>query len=253
MAPLPEVRVTGLVHPFTHTGVDYFGPIQVKEGYSLVKRWVALFTCLTVRAIHVELVHSLSTQSCIMAIRRFVARRDSPESFHSDNGTNFLGASNLLTKEIQDIHEDCAATFTNWATSWEFNPASAPHMRSMKVAMSEIAGYPHHPSDEVLQTVATEAEPIVDSRPLTYISLESTEQESLTPNHFLLFAEPEALDEGDLKEENLLRNHAEIHRIKEAIDVLETLCGMQNECLSHYVDTFQSWCDKHVALVGKVK
>ncbi|XP_065092441.1 uncharacterized protein LOC135713285 [Ochlerotatus camptorhynchus] len=195
MAPLPEVRVTGLVRPFTHTGVDYFGPIQVKQGRSLVKRWVALFTCLTVRAIHVELVHSLSTQSCIMAIRRFVARRGSPESFHSDNGTNFLGASNMLTKEIQDINEDCAVTFTNSTTSWEFNPPSAPHMggswermvRSMKVAMSAIADHPHHPSDEVLQTVAIEAEAIVNSRPLTYIPLESTEQEALTPNHFLLF------------------------------------------------------------------
>lgn len=195
MAPLPEARVTGLVRPFTHTGVDYFGPIQVKQGRSSVKRWVALFTCLTVRAVHLELVHSLSTQSCIMAIRRFVARRGSPQSFYSDNGTNFVGASNLLAKQIQDIHEDCAATFTNSATSWEFNPPSTPHMggswermvRSVKTAMIAIADHPHHPSDEVLQTVATEAEAVVNSRPLTYVPLESAEQEALTPNHFILF------------------------------------------------------------------
>ncbi|XP_062545514.1 uncharacterized protein LOC134212033 [Armigeres subalbatus] len=195
MAPLPEVRVTGFVRPFTHTGVDYFGPIQVKQGRCLVKRWVALFTCLTVRAIHVELAHNLSTQSCIMAIRRFVARRGSPKSFYSDNGTNFVGASNILAKQIKDINEECAVTFTNSATSWEFNPPSAPHMggswermvRSIKTAMSAIANHQHHPSDEVLQTVATEAEAIVNSRPLTYVPLDSAEQEALTPNHFLLF------------------------------------------------------------------
>ncbi|XP_062557796.1 uncharacterized protein LOC134222652 [Armigeres subalbatus] len=128
MAALPETRVTGMIRPFTHTGVDYFGPILVKQGRCLVKRWVALFTYLTVRAVHLEIVHSLSTQSCVMAIRRFVARRGSPETFYSDNGTNFLGASNLLAKQIQDIHEDCAVTFTNTNTSSIFNPPLAPHM-----------------------------------------------------------------------------------------------------------------------------
>ncbi|XP_062541338.1 uncharacterized protein LOC134209368 [Armigeres subalbatus] len=128
MAPLPEARVTGFVRPFTHTGVDYFGPLMVKQARSLVKRWVALFTCLTVRAIHLEVVHSLSTQSCVMAIRRFVARRGSPESFYSDNGTNFVGAGNLLVKQIQDIQNDCASAFTNSKTRWYFNPPAAPHM-----------------------------------------------------------------------------------------------------------------------------
>ncbi|XP_055522850.1 uncharacterized protein LOC129717029 [Wyeomyia smithii] len=184
-------RVTGMVRPFTHTGVDYLGPILVKQGRSLAKRWVALFTCLTIRAVHLEVVHSLSTQSCVMAIRRFVA----PESFYSDNGTNFLRANNLLRVQIQNNHEDCAMTFTNSNTSWNFNPSSAPHMggswermvRFVKLAIAAIADHPHHPSDEVLETVVLEAESIVNSRPLTYIPLESTEQESLTPNHFLLF------------------------------------------------------------------
>ncbi|XP_055543111.1 uncharacterized protein LOC129728685 [Wyeomyia smithii] len=182
--PLPPMmsahqtfRVTGMVRPFTHTGVDYLGPILVKQGRSLAKRWVALFTCLTIRAVHLEVVHSLSTQSCVMAIRRFVARRGSPESFYSDNGTNFLGASNLLRVQIQNIHEDSP----HMAGSWE------RMVRSVKVAIAAIADHPHHPSDEVLETVVLEAESIVNSRPLTYIPLESTEQESLTPNHFLLF------------------------------------------------------------------
>ncbi|XP_062558258.1 uncharacterized protein LOC134223135 [Armigeres subalbatus] len=75
MAQLPIQRVTPFVRPFTYVGLDYFGPVTVKVGRSTVKRWVALFTCLTMRAIHLELVHSLTSESCVMAIRRFIARR----------------------------------------------------------------------------------------------------------------------------------------------------------------------------------
>ncbi|XP_062541852.1 uncharacterized protein LOC134209845 [Armigeres subalbatus] len=196
MAPLPAVRLTPHIRPFNYTGLDYFGPIMVKQGRSLVKRWVwvALFTCLTIRAVHLEIVHSLSTHSCVMAIRRFVNRRGSPAAFYSDNGTCFKGANNILTAQIQDIHENCAVTFTNARTTWHFNPPSAPHMggcwermvRSVKAAIAVIAEHPRHPNDEALETIVLEAEAVVNSRPLTYIPIHNAEQEALTPTHFLL-------------------------------------------------------------------
>ncbi|XP_055605883.1 uncharacterized protein LOC129754049 [Uranotaenia lowii] len=197
MAPLPTGRLAPYTKPFTHTGIDYFGPILVKQNRSLVKRWGALFTCLTIRAVHIEIVHSLSSNSCIMAIRRFVARRGSPLAFYSDNGTNFKGASNILTAELREVHEKCATTFTNASTQWNFNPPVAPHMggawermvRSIKVAMNAIGEHPRNPCDEVLETVALEAEAIVNSRPLTYVPLGNTDAEALTPNHFLLYGE----------------------------------------------------------------
>ncbi|XP_055602322.1 uncharacterized protein LOC129751072 isoform X2 [Uranotaenia lowii] len=197
MAPLPIVRLTPFIKPFTHTGVDYFGPLMVKQGRSVVKRWVALFTCLTIRAVHVEIVYSLSTSSCILAIRRFIARRGSPSSFYSDNGTNFRGAYNVLQKEIQNINGECAVTFTNTNTQWVFNPPLTPHMggcwermvRSIKEAMRAISDHVQHPSDEVLETVVLEAEAIVNSRPLTYVPLDTHDSEALTPNHFLLYSE----------------------------------------------------------------
>jgi len=55
------------------------------------KRWVALFTCLTTRAIHLELAHDLSTDSCLIAIRNFVCRRGPVYKLRSDNGKNFVG------------------------------------------------------------------------------------------------------------------------------------------------------------------
>ncbi|XP_062535376.1 uncharacterized protein LOC134204589 [Armigeres subalbatus] len=195
MAPLPEVRLKPYVRPFTYVGLDYFGPLLVKVGRSQVKRWVALFTCLTIRAVHLEVVHSLSTESCIMAVRRFVSRRGSPAEFYTDNGTCFQGASNQLEKEkVEARNQVLATTFTTASTQWRFIPPAAPHMggawerlvKSVKVAMSSVAEAPRTPDDEVLETVLLEVEALINARPLTYIPLEFADQEALTPNHFLL-------------------------------------------------------------------
>ncbi|XP_055632505.1 uncharacterized protein LOC129772980 [Toxorhynchites rutilus septentrionalis] len=193
MAPLPIARLSPFIRPFSYTGLDYFGPIQVKVLRSTAKRYVALFTCLTIRAVHVEVAYDLSTESCIEAIRRFVCRRGAPLEIHSDNGRNFCGANNVLKGQIERIETEAASTFTNAYTKWVFIPPSAPSMggswerlvRSIKVAM---AGFSQNKklSDEGLQTLVIEAESLVNSRPLTYLPLDSAEQEALTPNHFLL-------------------------------------------------------------------
>ncbi|XP_062538142.1 uncharacterized protein LOC134206441 [Armigeres subalbatus] len=194
MVPLPAARLQPFVRPFSFVGVDYFGPILVKVGRSQVKRWVALFTCLTVRAVHLEVVHSLSSESCIMAVRRFVARRGYPAEFYSDNGTCFQGASNeLQKKELKRRNNALATTFTTAQTRWCFISLAAPHMgsawerlvRSVKEALGTIAEA-RTPDDEVLETVLLEAEALINSRPLTYIPLESADEEALTPNHFIL-------------------------------------------------------------------
>ena len=194
MSPLPEIRLTAFVRPFTSVGLDYFGPLLVKVGRNNVKRWVALFTCLTTRAVHLEVVHTLSTESCIMAVRRFVSRRGPPREFWTDNATCFQGASNELKAELKNTTRDLALTFTSAQTSWKFIPPASPHMggawerlvRSVKVAVGAILEAPRKPDDETLETILYEAEAMINSRPLTYIPLESADQEALTPNHFLL-------------------------------------------------------------------
>ena len=66
MSDLPTDRLTSNVRPFTNSGVDYFGPFEVKMFRRTVKKWVCLFTCLSVRAVHLELVDSLDTSACIL-------------------------------------------------------------------------------------------------------------------------------------------------------------------------------------------
>ena len=88
ISDLPTDRIIPDLPPFTYVGVDYFGPLEVKRGRSIVKRYGVIFTCLTTRAVHLEVAHSLDTDSCINACRRFISRRGQVLEMRSDNGTN---------------------------------------------------------------------------------------------------------------------------------------------------------------------
>lgn len=100
MADLPKERVTPDLPPFTNVGVDYFGPIEVKRGRAMVKRYGVIFTCMESRAVHLEVANSLSTDSCINAIRRFTCHRGQVGCLRSDNGTNFVGAERELREAL---------------------------------------------------------------------------------------------------------------------------------------------------------
>ena len=100
MANLPEDRITPSKPPFTYTGVDCFGPFEVQRGRSKVKRYGVIFTCLTLRAVHIEVASSLDTGSFINALRRFIARRGQPEEMRSDNGGNFVRGERELREAV---------------------------------------------------------------------------------------------------------------------------------------------------------
>ncbi|XP_062713352.1 uncharacterized protein LOC134290269 [Aedes albopictus] len=197
MGPLPKARLMPFCRPFTMVGIDYFGPYSIRSptGRSTLKRWVVLFTCLTVRAVHVEIAANLSTDSCKKAIRRFIGRRGAPREIYTDNGTNFVGASRELAAEIRAINEEIGSTFTDTQTQWQFIPPSAPHMggcwermvRSVKAALGTVPTV-RVLDEESFATVLVEAESMVNSRPLTFIPLETADHELLTPNHFLLLS-----------------------------------------------------------------
>ncbi|GBM65825.1 hypothetical protein AVEN_12883-1 [Araneus ventricosus] len=92
--PLPPDRVSDCA-VFEIVGIDLAGPFFLKNGE---KVWIALFTCAVYRASHLELMRSLSSDSFNLAMRRFIARRGRPKTIYSDNGTNFKGSCNKLSK-----------------------------------------------------------------------------------------------------------------------------------------------------------
>ena len=99
MADLPEERLVAST-VFSNVGVHYFGTFTVKIDRKNEKRWCCLFTCLTVRAVQIEIVPKLDTDYCLNAIMRFLARRGKPVKMISDNGTNLIGAEKELAEYI---------------------------------------------------------------------------------------------------------------------------------------------------------
>ena len=95
-----------------------------------MKRWCCLFTpvYLTTRAVHIEVVRSLDTDSCLVAINRFIARRGKPTTIISDNGTNFVGSARELKEYINSWNQDqITSELAQKHIVWKFNPPGAPH------------------------------------------------------------------------------------------------------------------------------
>ena len=193
MADLPIERLGYRLRPFSNCGVDYFGPFHVAVRRSTEKRWCFLFTCLTTRSIHIEVVPSLDASSCVMGIERFISRRGQPSVICSDNGTNFVGADKEFLLCVENWNKKAPSLLAHRKLKWKFNPAGAPHhggswermVRSCKQVLYVILGS-RRLTDEVLQTSLCLTEQFLNARPLTTVSNDPTEIEALTPNHFLL-------------------------------------------------------------------
>ena len=192
-ASLPKDQLQ-VAPPFSKVGVDYFGPLMIKHSRKQEKRYRCLFTCLVTRAVHLEVVRSLETDSFINALRKFVARRGPPSDIYSDNGSNFVGADRELKQSLQEWNQSQIADFVSQKEiQWHFNPTAAPHfggiwerlVLSCKKALKVVL-HGQVVTDEVLETAFAETEALVNSRPLTEVSSSSSDLEAITPNHFLI-------------------------------------------------------------------
>ena len=108
MAPLPEVCLRFTYRAFDQAAVDYAGPFTTVQGRGKrrLKRWLCLFTCLTTRAVHLEVAWGLDTDSFLNAFTRFTSRRGVPKEIISDNGTNFVGAVNELKDLVAQLDQE---------------------------------------------------------------------------------------------------------------------------------------------------
>ena len=110
LADLPEDRLEP-APPFTYCAVDLFGPWYIKEGRKELKRYGVLFTCLACRAVHVETTNSLSTDSFINCLRRFLSFHGPIRTLRSDRGTNFVGAEHELRDAVSELDETSIRQF----------------------------------------------------------------------------------------------------------------------------------------------
>lgn len=217
MAPLPFDRLAAYERPFSYIGMDFFGPIEIVVGRSRQKRWGVIFTCLVIRAVHVDIVPSMDADSCIIVIRNFVARFGQPKVIRCDRGTNLVGAERELKEALEQVDlqkvEKESQDFIPGVprTIWKFNPGKAAHMggswerliRSLKTVLYTMF-QAKVLREHTLRNFLLEAADIINSRPLSY-QIMDPDEEILTPNHFLRLSGTVNLAPGLFEKEDCQR------------------------------------------------
>ena len=162
------------------------------------------------RAVHLEVAHSLDADAFINALRRFIARRGKPQIIISDNGTNFVGGERELRQCLDDLNQQRVGdVLLQQSIRWQFNPPAASHMggvwermiRSVRKILRRLLKE-QVVSDEVLLTLMAEVEGILNARPLVPLTFVPGEDEPLTPNHLLLLRGSRSLPPGLFRKED---------------------------------------------------
>ena len=199
---LQKRRIQVPLRPFINTGVDYAGPLyhqtSSRRTSRLEKFYICIFVCFASKAVHIELALDLSSEAFLNALKRFIARRGKPQNIYSDNGTNFVGASRQLTELYSLLNakesKDKLLTYaSSESINWHFKPPYAPHQGGLWEAAVKSAKYHllRVTKDvklrfEELQTLLIQIEAILNSRPITNISMDADDIRTLTPGHFLI-------------------------------------------------------------------
>ncbi|KAK7603947.1 hypothetical protein V9T40_004220 [Parthenolecanium corni] len=192
MGQLPLAKVS-VSRPFAHCGVDFAGPFTCKctghRSTKFGKIYIAVFVCLAVRAVHIEIVSDLSTPKFIESLQRFIARRGIPVAMYSDNGTNFVGIKNFFALDRDKLIEFSTTERFNWV----FIPPKAPNFggtweAAVKSAKKHLMNITHGItlSFEEYGTLLTRIEAVLNSRPICYKDVPVQGSEALTPAHFLI-------------------------------------------------------------------
>lgn len=193
--PLPYFRIPDeQAYPFKTTMIDCAGPINtvIGRGRSRQKRYILIFICTQVRAIHLEVLTDLSTDKFLLALSRFLARRPRPKTLLSDRGRNFIGGSQVLKMLWDNLKEDRVRSAYP-EIRWLFLPPFSPqkgglHERMIgcvKRAMERVLPHEDSLTDEDLMTTMCEIENIMNSRPISPAG-DHADLEPLTPAHFLV-------------------------------------------------------------------
>lgn len=153
MGDLPAARVQA-ARAFLHTGIDYAGPIWARtakgRGHKAYKAWIAVFVCLSTKAVHLELVSDVTSVAFIAAFRRFTSRRGLCSNVYCDNGTNFVGADREMRRQLAACLQDpqWRTMLADSGTRFHFAPPGSPHFNGLaestvkmaKTAMRKVIG-----------------------------------------------------------------------------------------------------------------
>ncbi|KAK6750874.1 hypothetical protein RB195_002690 [Necator americanus] len=194
MPSLPPERVNRS-RPFQKVGLDYLGPLYYRDQlHSQAKIWICLFTCMATRAVHLELVHNNTAFEFLLAFRRFIARRGTPDLIISDNATTFRSANDSLQSTIYNRKaiEKISTQLANRKIEWRFITPLSPWKGGFyerlvglfKSAFKKAIKHTLLPLSQ-FQTLVAEIEAVLNSRPLLSISDTSSSPHVLRPIDFV--------------------------------------------------------------------
>lgn len=173
---------------------------------------------------HIELTGDLSTKTFLNILKRFIARRGYCKNINSDNGTNFVGTKNELSKLLQNLTTDLETKqfLSKYDIQWHFIPARSPHfggiweaaVKSIKSHLIKVLSNTHL-TYEQLYTVLCQIEAILNSRALTALSSDPNDLDALTPAHFLVGDKLIAIPERDVV--NIPVNRLKLYEILQQI------------------------------------
>ena len=178
-----------LVRPFLHTGVDYTGALHVFDGGKERKYYILLYTCMSIRAVHLDLLPDMSTDSFIMSFVRFTNLYGVPSHLYSDNALSFEAGGRILSKSLlsdqftqylvnSNIKHIRIPVHSPWTGSlWE---------RMIKVVKSCLFKTVGRSKLQYFQliTILSDIQNSINSRPLTYRS-SNNDLDVISPNSFL--------------------------------------------------------------------
>ncbi|KAL2082436.1 hypothetical protein ACEWY4_022254 [Coilia grayii] len=217
MADLPPERLK-VCPPFTYVGLDVFGPWYIatrrtRGAQPDAKRWAMLFCCMSSRAVHIEVIASMDTSSCINALRRFFAIRGPAKQLRSDCGTNFIGACRELGMNTNQPDMTVQRYLYQHGCSWVFNPPHASHMGgswerligvARRILDSMLLEHGTRLTHEVLCTLMAEVAAIMNARPLVPVSNDPEDPFILTPSMLLTQKVGVPPPPGDFTDRDLL-------------------------------------------------
>jgi hypothetical protein len=193
MGNLPSGRLSN-EPAFTHTGVDYCGPIDLKyqpSSRASIKGYIIVFCCMSCRAIHLEATVSLRTEDFLMAFKRFLNIYGNPKVMYSDNATYFRRADSELMENFNALNKVLPAAAEKFEFQWKYSVELASHtggawerlVGMVKTPLAKILGKADLYYVELV-TILREIQGALNDRPLVAASEDTFEV--ITPSHLLL-------------------------------------------------------------------
>lgn len=178
---------------FSSIGVDFAGPFYI---YGLSARqnetskvYLALYTCASSRAVHLDITPDLSADAFLRRFRRCISRRGIPKHVRSDNAKNFQSVSKRLSRlfDLPEVQQFLAKRRVQWRfqlprTPW-WGGLFERMIKSAKRCLKKMLGGAKVTYDELL-TMVVEEEAILNSRTLTYVYPDDVD-EQLIPSHLV--------------------------------------------------------------------